>query len=704
MEHQSFENEEVAKILNDNYICIKVDREERPDIDRIYMNYVQALTQHGGWPMSCWLTPSSLNPVYGGTYCPKQQFIRICQRLKDVWNENSDEMITESAKIMGQLNDAVNTKSTNQNISDADRIFTKLIQIFNRRFDEKLGGFGSAPKFPRPVEISFLLRYYYKNKDTERGKQALKMSLKTLKAMANGGMYDHLGGGFHRYSVDEYFHVPHFEKMLYDNAQLINVYLNAYQITKDAFYKRVAEETLEYILRDMKSEHGGIYSAEDADSLSPDNMTEKKEGAFYIWKAEELDELLSGDEAVVLKELYFIQSKGNTVLSGRSDPHDDFVGYNVLYKRSNDLIDLLNKVKGKTQIETLKDLENAISSGNQKLFEYRCKRARPHLDDKIICAWNGLMLSAFANAHKVLSLGAANEQQGFYLGTALKLAEFLFENLRNSENGFLYRIYGKDDIYGFSVDYSFLIKGLLDLYQCCFDPKWLQWSMELQNIQNDLFWDDEAGGYFDTVENSKHLIMRLKEEYDGAEPCAMTVAVENLLVLHGLTKNEKYLKNAQRTLQFLDERLNQIPNAIPVAVNALDSYQNGLKQVVIAAVENSENIGDTLADDQKDEVLKTEQISKYLNVLYGGFYPDTVCIVLNDGNINRMKGEIDEMYGYYAMDKDKNVMAHVCKQFMCQKPTINSTEFELQLAALKYIKPSDMNTGNDDNRDEEKKE
>eukprot|EP01083_Nonionella_stella_P311237 1109071_1 len=619
MERESFENEDVAKLLNEHFVCIKVDREERPDIDKIYMNYVTAITQRGGWPMSVWLTPSDLHPVYGGTFYRKPDFVNLLNRLNHLWHSDPHALTEQSKKVMDALTNAMIKQKVEQKVPDVDKIYAQTFEKFVSRYDKTLGGFGSAPKFPRPVEIDFLLRFYNRNKHTAQGQQALNMSTKTLQAMANGGMYDHLAGGFHRYSVDEYFHVPHFEKMLYDNAQLIVTYLNAFQITKDESYKQVAIETLNYILQDMRMDKGGVYSAEDADSLNPDNMKEKKEGAFYIWKEQEFDTLLTKDESMILKQLYFIQERGNTVLSHKSDPHRD---------------------------------------------------------DKIICGWNGLILSSFATAHKVLNLAETqkDKKNDIYVQSAKEIAQFIYDHMRDAKTGYLYRIFGKttDIIYGFSIDYSFLIRGLLDLYQCCFEPKWLKWAMELQDIQNELFFDDELGGYFDTVKDSKHLIMRLKEEYDGAEPCSSSIAVSNLLVLYHLTKNEDYLKRyAKKTLQYLHSTLERMPFAIPAAVIALEAYQNGLKQVVISSVEHPDCVGEHL-DDEKDEQLKQEQINEFLRVLYGNFYPDAVCCVLNNDNCHAMKDEINEMYQFYSMDKNNRVMASVC-QLACLKPTNDLT-------------------------------
>ena len=633
--------------------------------------------------MSVWLSPQELSPIYGGTYYPKQHFMGILERLSELWQANADQLVQKSKYVIEQLSGAMIKDEVDDNICDSDKVFESTYNKFNQRFDKALGGFGQAPKFPRPVEIDFLLRYYYKNQDNDKGKNALKMCIKTLDGMANGGMYDHLGGGFHRYSVDEYFHVPHFEKMLYDNAQLIITYLNAFKITKNYFYKKVAMETLNYILRDMKMPNGGIYSAEDADSLDPDDMKEKKEGSFYVWKEAEFDKLLTKNEAIILKQLYFIQQNGNTILSVRSDPHKEFVGLNVLYKKTNDLIEVYNKVKGETDgVESLNDVEKLIKSGNQKLFEYRAKRPRPHLDNKIICAWNGLILSSFAVAHKVLHFASdsKDDKPDIYLKTAKEIAQFIYDKMRDDQTGFLYRIFGKTDIYGFSIDYSFLIKGLLDLYEACFEPKWLKWAIELQDIQNTLFFDQKLGAYFDTVENSKNLIMRLKEEYDGAEPCPSSIAVQNLLRLYNFTKKDDYLKvYGKKTLQYLSSTLDKMPFAIPAACNALESYQNGLKQVVISSVDNQQNIGDFL-DDEKDDARKQGQISSFLNVLYGGYYPDTVCIMLNGKNYHEMKDEVNEMYGFFTCDKSNNVMGHVCQQFACQRPTNDIKEFESQLS------------------------
>lgn len=390
-----------------------------------------------------------------------------------------------------------------------------------------------------------------------------------------------------------------------------------------------------------------------------------------------------------------MKEEGNCTRSRYSDPHHEFAGKNVLYrKHARDIQAVWNTLKSDKSVkfenvDSLEDLEGIIASGRRKLFEARCKRPRPHLDDKIICGWNGLVLSAFAMAHKVLVLGSgtgSGSESGSdsmsYLETAVGIANFMYNNMRDSESGYLYRIHGKEDIFGFAADYSFMIRGLLDLFEASFDPKWLKWSVELQDIQNALFFDEKLGSYFETVEGAENVIMRLKEEYDGAEPCAASVAVGNLLKLYHFTKKESYLETfCGKTFGYLKGALDERAFAIPLSVIALDEYENGMKQVVISTVNNPQSDGDVLVDgdDEKDTLQNQEQMGQFLKVLYGDFHPDTVGVVLNEQNVQSMKEDVDAMYGYYYGDEENKAMVYVCRDFACQAPTANAMEFASQL-------------------------
>src|SRR6266568_4360952 len=397
MAHESFENEDVAAIMNREFVNIKVDREERPDVDRVYMTFVQATTGGGGWPMSVWLTPD-LKPFVGGTYFPPEDrygqpgFKKVLERVATAWKENHDKIVEQGGQIVAALRES-QSGGTGEGKIDA-AILEAAYRQLDRSYDPKEGGFGNAPKFPRPVALNFLTRFYARDPKSDAGKQALEMALFTLRKMAAGGMHDHIGGGFHRYSVDRYWHVPHFEKMLYDQAQLAAAYLDAFQITRDKQYQSAARDILDYVGRDTTSKEGGFFSAEDADSpvvaagADPGHV-KTEEGAFYTWIKKEIDEAL-GDAAEIFDFHYGVQPHGNAPEG--SDPHDEFRGKNILIERHT--IAETTQRFGKTAEEITK----SVAQSREKLFAIRAKRPRPHLDDKIIAAWNGLMISAYARA------------------------------------------------------------------------------------------------------------------------------------------------------------------------------------------------------------------------------------------------------------------------------------------------------------------
>ena len=431
MERESFESEALAAILNRWFVPVKVDREERPDVDRIYMTFVQASTGGGGWPMSVFLTPE-LKPFFGGTYFPPDNrygrpgFGAILERIAEAWRNERGRIMQSSGDVVAQL---AQYGAGGPSIGMPDKTaLDSAFQHFRRMYDSAQGGFGSAPKFPRPVVFNFLLRYYVQS----RRQEALDMTLGTLRAMANGGMHDQLGGGFHRYSVDERWFVPHFEKMLYDQAQLTISYLEAFQITHDPFYAKIARSTLDYVLRDMTDPEGGFYSAEDADSvIDPANPKEKGEGTFYIWTAEELQQAL-GDQYQRFASIYGVEPKGNVP----DDPHGEFTGKNILYLRAS--------LDDATEAE--------LQPAKAALLAIRSKRVRPHLDDKILTSWNGLMISAFAKGAQVLD-------DARYLGAAQRAAGFILTRMVDATSGVLQRRYRDGDaaIPGFLDDYAFFI-------------------------------------------------------------------------------------------------------------------------------------------------------------------------------------------------------------------------------------------------------
>ncbi|MGH9370137.1 MAG: thioredoxin domain-containing protein, partial [Vicinamibacterales bacterium] len=498
MEHESFENPEIAELLKRDFISIKVDREERPDVDRVYMAFVQATTGSGGWPMTVFLTPD-LKPFYGGTYFPptsrwgRPGFADLVKELARVWKDDRARVDGAASELFDRLRLVTNggTRSpTDSTVADAEALDVAVEQ-FQMAFDTRRGGFGDAPKFPRPSELRFLLRESARRGAGGRGAQApLLMATDTLRAMATGGMRDHIGGGFHRYSVDAEWRVPHFEKMLYDQAQLVLAYLEAAQATGDGFFADVAEDTLAYVLRDMTDPSGGFCSAEDADSVPPEEAhvagAHKMEGAFYIWTDEEIGELL-GDDAAVVRHRFGIEPAGNAP----QDPQGEFTGKNLLYHAEpiHDVAVRTNRSEA--------DVIAAIGRSRAKLFTTREHRPRPHLDDKVITAWNGLMIAALARAARALPGSPAS---GDYLVASRRSAEFIRTTLWNPETRQLSRRYraGEAGIDGYAEDYAFLIFGLLELFQADGDAKWLEWALALQDAQDGRFWDPEDGAWFST--------------------------------------------------------------------------------------------------------------------------------------------------------------------------------------------------------------
>src|SRR6184192_4526690 len=481
MAHESFENEEVAAIMNREFVNIKVDREERPDVDRVYMTFVQATTGGGGWPMSVWLTPD-LKPFVGGTYFPpvdrygQPGFKKVLERIAAAWKQDHAKIADQGSKLLEALRESQNAQAETTAKID-NQFFQTAYEQLSRSFDDKEGGFGSAPKFPRPVSLNFLTRFYARDPKSDHGKRALEMDLITLRKMAAGGMHDHLGGGFHRYSVDRYWHVPHFEKMLYDQAQLASAYLDAFQIGQDRQYADVARDILDYVARDLTSKDGGFFSAEDADSLFEQGKPEHGEGVFYVWTEKQVDAEL-GDDSALFKFHYGVQAHGNAPEG--SDPQDEFRGKNILIERH-------------TIVETAKHFKKAedevgqsLGRSREKLLSIRNKRPRPHLDDKIIAAWNGLMISDYARAAQILD-------EPRYLESATRAAKFLRSNLYDAKSKLLFRNYreSRSDIEGFADDYAFVIQGLLDLYEVSLEVEWLKFAIELQRMQDDLFYDEK---------------------------------------------------------------------------------------------------------------------------------------------------------------------------------------------------------------------
>jgi uncharacterized protein len=638
MAHESFESEEVAAVMNREFVNIKVDREERPDVDRVYMTFVQATTGGGGWPMSVWLTPD-LKPFVGGTYFPPEDrygqpgFKKVLERIATAWKDNHDKIVEQGGKIVAALRESQSTPETEGKIDAA--ILAAAYRQVERSYDPKEGGFGSAPKFPRPVTLNFLTRFYARDPKSESGKQALEMTLFTLRKMAAGGMDDHLGGGFHRYSVDRYWHVPHFEKMLYDQAQLAVAYLDAFQITKDRHFESVAREILDYVARDMTSKEGGFFSAEDADSLFEQGKPEHGEGAFYIWTKKEIDAAL-GDAAEIFDYHYGAQSHGNAPEG--SDPQDEFRGKNILIERHT-ISETAKQFKKSEQ-----EIRQSLAHSREKLFAIRAKRPRPHLDDKIIAAWNGLMISAYARAAQVLD-------EPRYLESATRAANFIRKQLWENSDKTLFRSYreGRSAVEGFADDYAFVVQGLLDLYEASFDFEWLKFATQLQETQDRLFFDEKSGGYFTTSGKDASVLLRMKDDNDGAEPAASSIAALNLFRLSQFRDDKQMAERARKTIDAFAAILSHFPSAMPQMLVALDYSLSKPRQIVIAG---------------KKDTLETKALVKEA---HRHFLPKTILLLADGAEGQKYLGERNE--AIHAMSTvDGKPAAYVCENFTCKAP------------------------------------
>ncbi len=640
MARESFENEDIARALNADFISIKLDREERPDVDRVYMTFVQATTGSGGWPMSVFLTPE-LEPFAGGTYFPPSDnygrpgFPTLIRRVSDAWKSDPAALAQQGKNIIAALREREEGEAAATGW-DA-RLLQRGYEQIARQFDADLGGFGDAPKFPRPVIFDFLFRVYARSPKSVQGLHALEMSLLTLRKMADGGMHDQLGGGFHRYSVDRYWHIPHFEKMLYDQAQLACSYVDAFQITRDVTYERVARDVLDYVTRDMTSAQGGFYSAEDADSLFARGNAAHGEGAFYVWTMEEIQSLVGEEAALVFNFVYGVEAQGNA--RPGSDPHGEFTGKNTLFLRR--ALSEAAKRFSKSEAEIAESLE----SSRRALFEKRESRPRPQLDDKIITAWNGLMISAFARAGAVFN-------DARYLETASKAASFLKEHLFLGNEGRLLRSYchGPGQAPGFADDYASLIQGLLDLYEAAFDVTWLLWAAQLQETQDELFFDSKSGGYFSVTGADPSILVRMKEDYDGAEPSPNSTAALNLMRLARMTGRADFEEKAGRTMRAFGQQLESMPMALPRMLVAVDFALSKPLQIVLA--------GDAGADDTR--ALAGEVARHYI--------PNKV-LMLADGRDGQQwpGGKLDILRD--AGTLEGKAAAYVCEDFTCKLPT-----------------------------------
>jgi len=669
MEHESFENASVAGVLNRHFVSVKVDREERPDVDRVYMTFVQATTGAGGWPMSVWLTPD-LQPFFGDTYFPptsrwgRPGFIDVLAEIARAWREERARVLTSAGTILDRLKQATGAGDAAPDrspVAGTDAISIG-IGAFAQAFDARHGGFGGAPKFPRPSELIFLMHAWALTGET----QAKAMALETLRAMALGGLRDHVGGGFHRYSVDAEWRVPHFEKMLYDQAQLILAYLEGAQVSGEPFYAAIAEDTLDYVVRDLSAPDGAFYSAEDADSLVPETAVatpgagapwqaeaqaqpgEKREGAFYVWTAEGIDTLL-GDLAPVARRRFGIEDAGNAP----ADPQGEFRGQNLLYVAQS--IEDVAARTGRTPDEVL----HALARTRQVLFAARSNRPRPHLDDKVITAWNGLMIAAAARAARQL---VDSPRRGDWRQAAVRAAESLRAHLWNADRRRLLRRYrdGEAAVDGFCEDYACLAFGLIELFQTTGEMRWLDWAIELTTIQTELFFDTRDGGWFATTGEDPSVLLRLKEDYDGAEPAAASITVRNLVMLGQLVGDASFTDRARVTLERYGTQIGHVVRVMPLMVSNVALWNARRTEVVI--------VGDR--DAAETRALESSLAARYL--------PWTVRVPLAaDPAARESSSRLPWLAAMSA--RDGRATAYVCHEFACREPVTDPEALDREI-------------------------
>jgi uncharacterized protein len=630
MEHESFENEAIARILNEYFVSIKVDREERPDLDQIYMTAVQLLTGQGGWPMSVFLTPE-LKPFFGGTYFPPDDrygrpgFQRVLLTLVEWWRTRREDIDRQAAEITEHLQTA-RSLPPGETALDAN-VLRRATSGLSQAFDSVYGGFGSAPKFPHPMDLRLLLRAWQRFDDPE----ALHVARHTLDRMAMGGIYDHLGGGFARYSTDDQWLVPHFEKMLYDNALLVVCYLEAFQATCEPFYREIVGLTLDWVRREMTSPEGPFYSTLDADS-------EGEEGKFYVWSQQEIEDVLGKEEADLFNAVYGVEPEGN------------WEGHNILHRK-----------KTFAQFAALHgipeaDLRRRLTESRRKLLEVRIKRVWPGRDEKVLTSWNGLMIDAFARAGAVLDNPTCT-------ATAARAADFILTRMRTPD-GRLFRTWkagSEPKLNGYLEDYSFLLEGLTSLYEATFEPRWLESALDVARVTIEQFWDEAEGGFFYTGKDHEGLIARNKDPHDNAIPSGNAMAVTALLQLAELTGRTDLRDKAEATLRLYRGLLGSHPLATGQMLIALDFFLGPVTEFAV--------VGDPTEED----------VHQVLRTIRGGFRPNSVVALKPAaGDVAKLDGLIPLLAGKTAQG---TVTTYVCRNFTCEAPLVGAEAVGKELAA-----------------------
>ncbi|MHC4159493.1 MAG: thioredoxin domain-containing protein [Planctomycetota bacterium] len=634
MERESFVNKRIAKIMNEHFISIKVDREQRPDVDEIYMRAVQIMTGSGGWPLSIFLTPDG-QPFYGGTYFPPNDmygrigFERLLLGIADAWKTKRQQLLSSASGLSDFLAGSIQPPAKEKLSPD---ILKTAFNDFQSSFDTANGGFGIAPKFPEMGKLSMLLRYWQRTQDSS----ALSIVQTTLDAMAKGGIYDHIGGGFHRYATDTRWLIPHFEKMLYDQAQISKVYLEAYQVTKNEEYADVAKGIFDYVLRDMTGPEGGFYSAEDADS-------EGKEGTFYLWDPKQIASILDKEQAEIFNAYYGVTEKGN-------------------FEHSKTILNITASVE-QLQQKFRKDrttIVNILAAARSKVFKEREKRIRPYRDDKVITAWNGLMISSLAYGGTVL-------QEQKYIEAAGQAAQFTLDTLHKNKRLMRYYRDGHVVGLGFLDDYAFFIMALLDLYEATFDAKWLIEAKGLTEEMTELFTDAQQGAFFLTGKDGEKLIARTRPGFDTSTPSGNSVAALALLKLGRLTMNPQLTDHGLNVLEAFSQQLQQSPAFSPVMLIALNFHLGPSQEIVIAAG----------ADEPG-----TDRMLKFIR---SKFLPNAVILLHEKGDA---ASDIERLVPFIKNQTaiSGKATAYVCENYLCNQPVNKIEDLDKVLSNVTRVK------------------
>jgi len=626
MEHESFEDDEVARLLNEVFVCIKLDREERPDIDGVYMDVCQMLTGSGGWPLTIMMTPDK-KPFFAATYIPKNNrfgrmgLLELIPRVKQLWSHEREQLNHTAAEITTALQKSAQTSTGGDKLDTS--VLDQACQELSQRFDRDYGGFTPAPKFPTPHNLTFLLRYWHRTGEP----QALEMVEKTLQAMRRGGIYDHIGFGFHRYSTDHQWLVPHFEKMLYDQALLSLAYVQTYQATGKAEYAQTVREIFTYVLRDMTDSGGGFYSAEDADS-------EGVEGKFYLWTEDEIKQALPVQDADLVIRLFNITNEGNFA----EEASGDKTGANIMH-----LSEPIEQVATELKISE-SELPTRWQKARQQLFDVRENRVHPHKDDKILTDWNGLMIAALAQAGRILP-------EPVYTQAAQKAADFILDTLIDSQGRLLHRYrQGQTSIRAHLDDYAFFIWGLLELYETTFEVRYLEKALDLSRDMWDLFGDEKAGGFFFTAEDSEELLVRRKEIYDGAVPSGNSIALLNLLRIGRITGAEDWQSKTDSLAQHFAPRVRQTPSAYTQLLQGIDFYLGPTYEVVISGN------------------LRTDETKTMLKALWSKFLPNKILLHRPDVSSQPDITTIAPCTKNQAPHHNQTT-AYICRNYSCLQPT-----------------------------------